>query len=223
MDAKEQVRRGAVLLRVAREHLTRTLAPPASSERSAPDEPPSLDDPPMPGERPSNPGHEPWLHAPGAVFVTLRNHGQLRGCVGSLQAVRPLLEDVLHNVVAAAIHDDRFPRVEASELDGLTLEITLLSPPQPISFTSEADALDRLRPGEDGVVLTYGSHRATFLPQVWESLTTPEAFVTELKRKAGLADDFWHADLKLERYRVKKWSEAGSDLPEGELGTSATF
>ena len=112
------------------------------------------------------------------------------------------------NAVAAALRDPRFPPLQAAELDGVELEVTLLSPPEPMRFVDEADALAQLRPGEDGLLLSWGGHRSTFLPQVWESLPSPEAFLKSLKKKAGLATDFWHPDLELSRYTATHWSES---------------
>jgi hypothetical protein len=148
----------------------------------------------------------------GATFVTLRLGGELQGCIGSIAAVRPLIEDLRHNTLAAASQDPRFPPLDPAELDEVELEVTLLSPPRAMDFTDEADALAQLRPGVDGVVLRWGSRRSTFLPQVWEMLPSPEVFLAQLKKKAGLPEDFWHPDLGLERYTAEKWSE--SDLGE---------
>jgi AmmeMemoRadiSam system protein A len=154
------------------------------------------------------PRDEPWLLEPGATFVTLRRGEELRGCVGSIEAFRPLGEDVRRNAVAAALRDTRFPPLAPEELDEVEVEVTLLSPPEPMRFDSEADALAQLRPGEDGLLLSWGNHRSTFLPQVWESLPRPEAFLESLKRKAGLAPDFWHRDLRLSRYTAVHWCES---------------
>lgn len=149
-----------------------------------------------------------WLRAPGATFVTLTQHGALRGCIGSLQAHRPLHEDVQANALAAAFRDPRFAPLQAEELDITRIEVSLLSPAQPIAFTSEADALTQLQPGEDGLIFEAGRYRSTFLPQVWEQLPTAELFLSQLKRKAGLPADFWSAEVRLSRYRVSKWKEA---------------
>ncbi len=153
----------------------------------------------------------PWLRAPGATFVTLTQHGRLRGCIGSLQAYRPLWLDVQANAVAAAMHDPRFPPLPAHEFDGTGIEVSLLSPAQTLAFDSEADALAQLRPGVDGVVLEYGRHRSTFLPQVWAQLPDADEFMAQLKRKAGLPPHFWAPGLRLARYTVEKWIE--TDLP----------
>ena len=151
----------------------------------------------------------PWLQEPGASFVTLTQNGQLRGCIGSLAAHRPLGEDVRANAVSAALRDPRFPALTAAELEQTKVEVSVLSPMQPLAFGSEADALAQLRPQVDGVVLEYGAHRGTFLPQVWELLPTPKEFMAQLKRKAGLRADFWADGVRLHRYTVEKWKEVG--------------
>ncbi len=149
-----------------------------------------------------------WLNAPGATFVTLRKNGALRGCIGTLEAHRPLLVDVKANARAAAFRDPRFLPLQPEELDEIRIEVSLLSLLQPIECTSEEDALARLHPFEDGIVLEYGSARATFLPQVWEDLPEPARFLNELKRKAGLPASFWASGVRLSRYSVAKYAEA---------------
>jgi len=148
-----------------------------------------------------------WLDEPGATFVTLTRHGELRGCVGTLEAYRPLGIDVRENATAAAFHDSRFAPLARAEFDEVRIEVSLLSPGEPILAASEAEALAALRPHIDGVVLEYGRHRSTFLPQVWEQLPEPAEFLAHLKRKAGLAADFWTKELRLSRYTVSKWKE----------------
>lgn len=153
------------------------------------------------------PAH-PALDAPGATFVTLTRDGDLRGCIGSLEARRPLRDDVHANAVAAAFRDPRFPPLAAFELDATQVEVSLLTASVPIEAADEAALLGALVPGVDGVILEYGRHRATFLPQVWTSLGEPRNFLDALKRKAGLAPDFWHPQLRVSRYAVTKWTEA---------------
>lgn len=148
-----------------------------------------------------------WLKLPAASFVTLTQHGNLRGCIGSLQAHRPLLDDVQANAVAAALHDPRFVPLRAAELAETDIEVSVLSPLQPFKFTSEADALAQLRPLIDGVVFEYHGTRSTFLPQVWAQLPNARDFMAQLKRKAGLPADFWAAGIHLQHYTVAKFSE----------------
>lgn len=149
----------------------------------------------------------PWLEQPGATFVTLTEGGELRGCIGSLEAHRPLLQDVQENALAAAFRDPRFPPLSRAEFPAIRIEVSLLSPQQSITFTDEADLLAQLRPGVNGVVFEYGPYRSTFLPQVWEQLPDPRQFMAHLKRKAGLPADFWAPTVKVYRYSVEKWKE----------------
>lgn len=149
----------------------------------------------------------PWLQQPGACFVTLTQGGALRGCIGSLQAHRPLLNDVKANAVAAALHDPRFAPLRPAELAHTDVEVSLLSPLHALRFASEADALAQLRPNVDGVVFEYQHYRSTFLPQVWEQLPNVRDFMAQLKRKAGLPADFWDPQVRLQRYTVTKFSD----------------
>lgn len=149
----------------------------------------------------------PELAEPAATFVTLTQSGQLRGCIGTLEAHQPLARDVAMNAVAAAFRDRRFAPLRQEEFALTRVEVSLLTPPEPFAVASEADALARLRPGIDGLILACDGRRATFLPQVWESLPTPQQFMAQLKLKAGLPADFWHANLILARYGVRKWKE----------------
>jgi AmmeMemoRadiSam system protein A len=150
---------------------------------------------------------ETWLIEPGACFVTLTLNGELRGCVGSLAAHRPLMQDVRANAVAAAFRDTRFAPLQVMEFADTAVEVSLLSPMKALVFDSEQGALAQLRPGVDGVVFEYKHYRSTFLPQVWEQLKTPEVFMTQLKRKAGLPGDFWEVEVRLSCYTVEKWKE----------------
>lgn len=163
----------------------------------------------------SAPANAPWLQEKGATFVTLTQGGELRGCIGTLEAHRPLLEDVKANAVAAALHDPRFAPLQHAELSYTRVEVSLLSASEAIAFESEQHALTQLRPEVDGIIFEYGHYRSTFLPQVWEQLPDPETFMAHLKHKAGLAPNFWAAGVKLSRYSVSKWKE--SDLPASEV------
>ena len=149
----------------------------------------------------------PSLHEPGATFVTLTQQGALRGCIGSLEARRPLAEDVKANARFAAFHDPRFAPLTENELARTRVEVSLLTPAVPMTFTDEADALRQLQPGIDGIIFECYGRRGTFLPQVWESLPDPHEFFTHLKQKAGFSPDFWSPDVKLYRYEVQKWKE----------------
>lgn len=149
----------------------------------------------------------PRLQQPGATFVTLTRDGALRGCIGSLEAWRPLDEDIRANAMAAAFRDPRFPPVDGAQWPHIRVEASLLTPAIPMSVRDEADALAQLVPGRDGVIFQCGGRRSTFLPQVWEQLPDPASFLTRLKEKAGLPGDFWSAEVSLARYRVEKWRE----------------
>ena len=149
----------------------------------------------------------PWLTEPGASFVTLMQDGELRGCIGTVQAHRSLLADIRRNAVSAAIHDPRFLPLTRDELTVVRIEVSLLSTPQPFDYSDEKDVLAQIRPGIDGIVFEYGRYRSTFLPQVWESLAQPQQFLAALKLKAGLPGDFWAEDVKLSSYTVSKWRE----------------
>ncbi|HSG23563.1 MAG TPA: AmmeMemoRadiSam system protein A [Azonexus sp.] len=158
---------------------------------------------------PVNPAVDlPELQKMGATFVTLTQNGELRGCIGSLEARRSLLADVQENARNAAFRDPRFDPLSKEELPITRIEVSLLTPAEPMSFSSEADALAQLRPEIDGIIFTAGHHRSTFLPQVWEQLPEPAEFMAHLKQKAGLPVDYWGPDVRLERYTVKKWKEA---------------
>jgi AmmeMemoRadiSam system protein B/AmmeMemoRadiSam system protein A len=140
------------------------------------------------------------LRGPGAAFVTLKRDGQLRGCIGSFQAHRPLAADVAENAYRAAFKDPRFPRLAATEKDGLDLSVSVLTAPEPIRFRDQADLLAQLRPGEDGLIIADGPARALFLPAVWEQIPRAEHFLAHLKRKAGLAEDHWSGAFRAERF-----------------------
>ena len=143
------------------------------------------------------------LRTPGASFVTLRHGGELRGCIGTLASRRPLAEDVAANARAAALEDRRFDPVAPEELPGLEIEISVLSPVEPLAVASRPELLALLRPGVDGLVLDDDGQRATFLPAVWEQLPDPEEFLSHLERKAGLEPGRWSATALCGRYTVE--------------------
>jgi len=160
------------------------------------------------------PPHHAALGSPGASFVTLFCGEELRGCIGTLQARRPLGVDVRENAINAAFHDPRFPPLAQNEFIGTSVEVSLLSPSVSHSFALEDELIARLRPGIDGVTIEHGGHRATFLPQVWTMLPEPRMFLAELKRKAGLATDFWSPRMNVGLYEVTKWKESEFVRPQ---------
>lgn len=191
-DAQGDAALGRALVGHARDAIAQALGVPRPSAQSAA----------------GHPALELTLAQPGATFVTLFDrHGELRGCVGRLEAARPLLDDVRANAQAAAFHDNRFEPLRADEWPGLQVEVSVLGTPEPVAAKGEADALAALRPHEDGVILEWRGARATFLPQVWEQLPDARSFMAALKRKAGLAADFWAPDVKLSRYQVRKFKD----------------
>lgn len=149
----------------------------------------------------------PELQQAGATFVTLNKKGLLRGCIGTLEARRPLLDDVRSNAVAAAFRDSRFYPIEQTEFHHIKIEVSLLSLPQSILFNDEPDLLRQLEPDIDGLILRCGTYHATFLPQVWRQLPDPHDFVTQLKIKSGLPADTPIQQFNVARYRVHKWIE----------------
>jgi len=154
-----------------------------------------------------NVDHDIWLHKPAATFVTLTHHDTLRGCIGTLEAYRPLIDDVQANAIAAAFHDSRFEPLSQDEYSSMKIELSLLSTMQAVEAKNEQIAIAKIRPATDGVVLQYRTYKATFLPQVWDQLSEPKQFLAHLKQKAGLASDFWDAEIRLFTYQVDKFHE----------------
>lgn len=149
------------------------------------------------------------LKRDGASFVTLNMDGRLRGCIGSLEARRPLVLDVQQNAIGAALRDPRFPPVRPEEVEHLDIEISVLSLPEPLEYDNTEDLLEKLRPGVDGVVIERGWHRATFLPQVWEKIPDERQFLERLCLKAGLSPNAYRtAKLNVSTYQVEKFKEA---------------
>jgi uncharacterized protein len=144
----------------------------------------------------------------GSSFVTLTIHGELRGCIGSLEPTMPLAEDVREHAAAAALDDYRFPPVQPSELPDINIEISYLSIPKPLSYDNPDQLLTSIKPGVDGVVIKDGFHRATFLPQVWEKLSDPEEFLSHLCLKMGASPNLWRLkQLDVEIYQVEEFHE----------------
>ena len=177
--------KGPVLAAWARAHLKETLGGPHA-------------------ERP----REPWCAEPAATFVTLRwTDGELQGCIGSLAAVRPIADDVADHVVSAALHDPRSEPIELRDIDNLDLEVSVLTPLEPIAFSDEASALAAIRPGKDGLVFAAHGRRSTLLPIMWEQIPDVKTFVNALKQKAGLSPKFWSDDVKLWRYSAERYED----------------
>lgn len=159
------------------------------------------------GPLPEIPEGEGYLQK-AATFVTVTKKGELHGCIGTLEPQRTLVDDVQHNAVAAAYFDPRSRPLLPSELGLIRVEVSLLGPLEPLRVRSEAEAIEKLRPHEDGVVLRDGRLRATFLPQVWEKLPDPLAFLAELKQKAGMPAQGWSPTMEVFRYSLTKWNDA---------------
>ncbi len=189
MDERLSLEDKRFLLKLAREAITRAVYNQPS--------------PPVDLDQLSEP-----LREEGASFVTLTIQGQLRGCIGTVEAYLPLAVDVAENAVRAAFHDPRFYPLTPEELDQVEIEISVLTPPQPLEFSSPEELVRKLRPGVDGVILQKGFTRATFLPQVWEKLPDPPTFLAHLCTKAGLPPDAWQKPgIQVYTYRVEEFSE----------------
>lgn len=177
------------LLRLARQTIT------AAAARQKPPRPPESD-------------LTPALLAPGAVFVTLTIAGELRGCIGSLQAFRPLWEDVQAHAFDASMNDYRFMPVGEEEVPLLEIEISQLTPPEPLAYASPESLPTHLKPNIDGVVLRDGARSATFLPQVWEQLPDAAQFLGQLCLKMGAPADLWKRKmLQVSIYHVNEFHE----------------
>ena len=160
-----------------------------------------------------DPGAYPTsLQANRAAFVTLETEGALRGCIGHLEAIQPLVRDVAENAFAAAFRDPRFPPLVRRELEDLAIEISVLTPSTPLSFESEEELLKLIEPGRDGLILEAGASRGTFLPTVWENLRQPRDFLRHLKRKAGLSPEYWSDDIRILRYRTESFSDSDVEI-----------
>lgn len=145
------------------------------------------------------------------IFVTLKKGAQLRGCIGSIAAIEPLVEGIRHQAENAAFNDTRFKKVKADELDDIDVEISILSEPAPLEFTDPQDLVAKLRPHIDGVILSYGRYQSTFLPQVWDQLADPEDFLGHLAMKAGLPKDGWKNDgIEIKTYQVQHFEDETS-------------
>ena len=149
----------------------------------------------------------PALTVRRSSFVTLHRNEELRGCCGTLDAPRPLAEDVWRNAWAAAFNDYRFPPLTAAEWPQVSLHLSLLTVPEPLNVTSEEQLVAVLRPSIDGLILESDTGRATFLPAVWEQLPDPLQFVQHLKMKAGWPTTYWSSRVRALRYTTESFDE----------------
>ncbi len=150
----------------------------------------------------------PCLKEPGASFVTLTVQGELRGCIGALEAYQPLAQDVREHAVAAALEDPRFPPVRPAELAGIAIEVSRLTPPVNLEYKDAEDLLVKLRPQVDGVILRDDWRRATFLPQVWEKIPDKAEFLSNLCYKMGAPPNLWkQKHLEVLIYQVEEFHE----------------
>ena len=150
----------------------------------------------------------PWLKEQGASFVTLTTSGErLRGCIGSIMAHQKLYEDIIHNARSAALDDPRFPSLTEEEFDAITVEVSILSEPEPLMYDSIEDLKSKIRVGIDGVVLKHGIHQATFLPQVWEQLPDFELFFSHLCQKSGMEANCLSRIPEIFTYQVEEYKE----------------
>jgi len=150
----------------------------------------------------------PRLKEQGASFVTLTVHGELRGCIGALEPYQPLADDVHEHAIAAALQDPRFPPVGPNELNEINIEVSRLSVPYPLEYSTSEDLIQKLRPHVDGVILRDGMRRATFLPQVWEKIPDPAKFLDNLCYKMGATPDTWkRKHLEVLIYQVEEFHE----------------
>ena len=201
----ERSRRGRVLLALARRTLERELRSRPSSAGS------SL----LPADPPE--GWQPWLVETGAVFVSLLLGGELRGCIGTVEPFRRLVDDVRSNAYQAGFADPRFGPLTVGELEPVRIEVSLLGPLEPMTAHSFETAAEELRPGLDGVLLEAGRSRAVLLPQVWRSLPSPADYLAALERKAGLhgLSERHREPLQFFRYQVESWEEGSHHLAPG--------
>lgn len=146
---------------------------------------------------------EHFVAIPRASFVTLEIDGQLRGCIGSLTASRPLVQDVLQNAYKAAFNDPRFAPLTQEEFNTIEIHISVLSPAVPMQFKSEKSLLNQIEPGKDGLIFAAEGKQGTFLPSVWQSIPDKKEFLARLKQKAGLPADYWSDEVKVYRYRAE--------------------
>ncbi|MEJ2447966.1 MAG: AmmeMemoRadiSam system protein A [Anaerolineales bacterium] len=189
MTTELSLREKKLLLQIARDAISRALQAEGQRDLDAEDFPSQLKE-------------------PGASVVTLTINGVLRGCIGSIEASQPLIIDVRDRALAAAFEDPRFPPLSSQELSEVEIEISVLTSPERLNYQDPVELPDLLQPGVDGVILRHQYRRATFLPQVWETLTSPELFLGRLCQKMGMPADSWKRyHLEVETYQVEKFTE----------------
>jgi AmmeMemoRadiSam system protein A len=151
---------------------------------------------------------DPCFNSSCGTFVTLTIDGKLRGCIGNLTSNESMVSGVRRNAINAAFHDPRFSSLSLSELDRVSIEVSILSEPRPLYYREAADLLKKIRPHIDGVILRKDIASATFLPQVWEQIQQPQDFLAQLCLKAGLASDAWQqSKLEVSTYQVQHFEE----------------
>jgi AmmeMemoRadiSam system protein A len=145
----------------------------------------------------------------GAVFVTLntKSNHNLRGCIGSIIAHRSLIDDLIHNAKSAAFNDPRFHPLSKEEFDNIVIDISLLTPPQEVTYSNVEDLKQKIHPNIDGVIIKDSTHQATFLPQVWKELPTFELFMAHLCQKAGIFGECFNHHPSIYTYQVQEYSE----------------
>jgi len=142
-------------------------------------------------------------------FVTLEKQENLRGCIGHIFPKEALYKCIIDNAVNAAVNDRRFWPVTEDELDDIEVEVSVLSVPKTLKFSSSEDLLSKLTPLKHGVVLNYGFRQSTYLPQVWEQIPEKETFLSSLCMKGGSKADCWkEPDVEIETYTANVFSES---------------
>jgi len=187
MEDKLSPEQGRYLLKLARDTIRGRLGLESNFEESSTDK---------------------GLQSHYATFVTLKKADELRGCIGSLVPTGTVYESVCQNAVRAAFHDSRFSPLTRDEVEDIHIDISILTPPEPLEYSDGDDLINKLHPGMDGVTIRLGTAGATFLPQVWQQLPIPELFLEHLCRKAGLAPTAWKdAHPIVETYQVQCFEE----------------
>ncbi|MCP3955834.1 MAG: AmmeMemoRadiSam system protein A [Desulfobacterales bacterium] len=142
------------------------------------------------------------------VFVTLHKDGCLRGCIGTLEPVKSIVDGIKDNSLNAAFQDPRFSPLKLNELNEINIEVSILTKPKKLEYTNSKDLLSKLKPNIHGVIIKYNKHKATFLPQVWDQLPDTKDFLSHICQKAGLVSDEWEkGKLEVLTYKVQYFKE----------------